>query len=327
MEELANIVEEFESNEEESVPSSSPFNQSSSLSSPCNQSSSPLFDQSSSLSSPFDQSSSSSTTPTISQIDSSNSSSDRFDSHSSKIIENGENSEESDERNRKGKEELSCLIEDILEEKDYESLCQRVKKEDTKENPKSDLMNSLSSVPKEQIMKELSNLSENPDKIEKIVSSIGKNDELSKIINKEEALKLSSNPNIRKITEDAREKMTRKQALKMNKALKKGLNKNRSSEKIEGVMINIGKKVKPYHSDISNDPNEKVDLDKIRRTINASVLKCVHTLEYIIYYDLKSPSTNKVINRMFPNIELGNQIVIFRKDYSPLSVDDILKLK
>jgi hypothetical protein len=189
------------------------------------------------------------------------------------------------------------------------------------DNSIGQVLNSASSVSKEQVMKELDNIANNPEAIEKMIGKMGSDKELAKMMKDEKkTAALASDPKMRRMAEDAKKNITRKQALKMNKAINKGLNKQASNRpKMEGVLINISKKIKPYSAD-------KGSLEQIGRSLNAQTLKSIEINQYIIYYDLRAPNNNRKIQHLFPTLQLANQVIVFNKDFSPLSVDDFSKI-
>lgn len=217
-------------------------------------------------------------------------------------------------------EDLAVLIENIEENGDKEEAKLYDGSYTKQENPISQVLSSASNVSKEQVMRELDNLSNNPEAIDKMIGKMGADKELAKMMKDEKKTSaLASDPKVRKMAEDAKKNITRKQALKMNKAITKGLNKqNNSKPKMEGVLINISKKLKPYSA-------EKGNLEQIGRSLNAQCLKSIDVGNYTIFYDLKAPNNNRKIQHLFPDIQLGNQIIIFKKDFSPLSVEDFSK--
>jgi hypothetical protein len=240
------------------------------------------------------------------------------------------------EAKRKGKEE-ETEIEDI-DDDEIPELIEKVKVEGKKNQKRSTesigkIFNDASmNVSSEQVMKELNQISQNPDQIDSMISKMGADKDLAKLMKGKDVASIANDPKIKKMAEDAKKNISRKQALKMNKALTKGLNKgNKGSVKVDGVMVNLGKKLKPYSVEFSKSDGEevwkKLDLEQLARTLNAQDLCYSFYGEYLIYYDSKSPDNNKVAKRLFPGITLGNQIIVFKKDFTPLSIDTFDKKK
>jgi len=239
-------------------------------------------------------------------------------------------------------EELANVIENLQNDtenvvENSDSQCFEKSKGKEEDIPSlGNVLNGASNVSREQVMKELDMLSNHPEAIDKMVGSMGKDKDLMNMMKNEKNVSaMASNPKIKKMAEDAKKNVTRKQAIKMNKALTKGLNKDQINKpKANGVMINLSKKFKPYTVDIvgkekgeakeMREPNE-LNVEQLCRSLNAQALKSIQTIDYIIFYDLKSPNNNKMVKRMFPDLELGSQIIVFKKDFSPLSVEELNK--
>ena len=142
--------------------------------------------------------------------------------------------------------------------------------------------------------------------MEELAEAVMNNPELASI-----APKLAGDPRVKDFM-DSHPDMNRKQALQMKKQMNKAAhNKRMKMKKIEGCMINPGRKLKPVSIAVEKgEPNEKEITDRI----GAKCMDKKETDLYWIYYDIESKVKNKRIIRAFGNDVTGHTIIILSND-------------
>lgn len=177
----------------------------------------------------------------------------------------------------------------------------------------SDALNQLNSG---DAAKKIDELKNNEKLMEQLVGAVADNPELANA-----APKFMGDPRVNQFLKDNPD-MNRKKAVQMKKQMNKVNHQRRMKmEKVEGCMINTGRKLKPVTIVIKDgNPDEK----EINSYLNAKHMHRREVENFWVYYDSDSKAKNKRVTKVFGNEIVGNNVVILSSEGN-LSVKEFEK--
>jgi hypothetical protein len=187
-----------------------------------------------------------------------------------------------------------------------------------------DIKKSLGSMDSKEIMKRLEAVSENPEVMGQITNAVTNNPDIQRM-----APSLAADPQFAKLAEDAKQKVSRKEALKMKKQINHASHQSRISKGfVTGTTIIPSRKLKAIEVPKVNKDTMEPDTKELSRHLGVGPKDKLESLEiddYMVFYNANNRGVNKRIVKLFPGKSLGNTVIIFNKNYEPLSVESVEK--
>lgn len=179
----------------------------------------------------------------------------------------------------------------------------------------NDALNQLGQIDSSKISKELEQLSSNEQLMEQMSSIIVDNPQLAEM-----SKKLIGDPRVNQFKRDNPE-INKKQALQLQKQINKAAhNRKMKKAKIEGVLINESRNLKPITIYLKDDMPDK---QAIANHLQSRSLFMKETDKWIVFYDGHSKCKNKRVMKMFPDV-VGGKVIILAKE-GDLSTNEILE--
>ncbi len=181
---------------------------------------------------------------------------------------------------------------------------------------KPNINEALNKLNSGEMNKKFEEFQNNDQLMEKLATEVANNPQLADM-----APKLADDPRVNQFLQDNPD-VNRKQALQMKKQMNKAAHAKRMKmEKINGCLINPGRKLKSVTIVL-----EKGELSEkeIKGHLCAKMVTRMETNDFLVYYDGGSGIKNKRVTKAFDNSITGGTVIILSKE-GDLSVEEFEK--
>lgn len=187
-----------------------------------------------------------------------------------------------------------------------------------------EIRKEINNLDSKDITRKIAEVTSNTEIMEKLTEAISNDPQLMRM-----APELANDPRLASVVNEAKQNITRKEAIKMKKQMNQAAHNSRVSKgSVQGVVIIPSRKVKAIEVLKTGKDSEEPDMKELAKHLGVhpkDTMGFIVEGNYRVFYNANSRGKNKRIMKLFPGKELGNIVIILNEKYSPLSVENVLE--